>query len=208
MRSAKAESPSVRDCSDKVTGERLDIERVTGRSERGRWKSTLIRVTRWRPTLPPVRFGAGERLKGSTYRYRKIKMNRILANTIALFVLALLWNGLVHLVLLKDFMPIISEVRRSDFKDVAWLSFPLTLALVFLFSLGLKAFSKSGLYREGLYFGLYFGLVAGVLVNFNQYILYPIPGYIQATWFCFGVAEFCIYSLVSTFILFRFRRSA
>lgn len=134
-------------------------------------------------------------------------MKRILANTIVLFIMALLWNGFVHLVLLKGFEPVIAEVRRPDFREYTWLAFPLTFALSFLYSIGLDVFSKKGTYKEGIGFGLYFGLIAGVLVNLNQYILYPIPGYIQATWFCFGLVGFCFYGVVSTFVLFKFRRN-
>ena len=134
-------------------------------------------------------------------------MRKVVLNTIVLFVIALLWNGFVHLVILKGFMPIVSQVRRPDFDQIAWLSLPLTFMLVLLFSIGTKAFVKGGTYREGLLFGLYFGVVAGVLVNLNQYLLYPIPGYIQLTWFWFGMAEFLAYSLVSIFIMFKFKKA-
>ena len=134
-------------------------------------------------------------------------MLRVLFNSFILFVIALLWNGLVHLVILKGFMPIDSQIRRPDFVQMAWLSLPLTFVLVLLFSIGIKAFVKGGTYREGLMFGLYFGAVAGVLVNFNQYLLYPIPGYIQLTWFSFGMAEFLVYSLVSILVMFKFNKS-
>lgn len=96
------------------------------------------------------------------------------------------------MVVLRDFAPIVAPIRRPDFENFAWLSFPLTLCLVFLFTLGLRFFSKVGTYREGLYFGLYFGALAGILVNFNQYVLYPVPGYVQATWLGFGLAEFVV----------------
>jgi hypothetical protein len=39
-----------------TTGERLDIERVTSRSERGIGNVPNNLVTRWYPTLPQVRF--------------------------------------------------------------------------------------------------------------------------------------------------------
>lgn len=41
----------------KVTGEPRDTETVKHGSEGGRWKSACEQVTRWRPTLPQVRFG-------------------------------------------------------------------------------------------------------------------------------------------------------
>jgi hypothetical protein len=50
--------------------------------------------------------------------------------------------------------------------------------------------------REGALYGVYFAVVAGLLVDFNQYILYPIPGHVAAAWFFGGLAEFTIYGVV------------
>jgi hypothetical protein len=51
---------------------------------------------------------------------------------------------------------------------------------------------------EGIVYGLFFAAVAGLLVDVNQYVLYPIPGSLAWTWFAGGVVEFCLYgALVS-----------
>ena len=132
-------------------------------------------------------------------------MIKILMNSAILFVFALLWNGLVHTVILKDFIPVISEIRRPDFDEMIWMSLPLTFILVFLYSVGVNVFAKARTYKEGIVFGLYFGAVAGVLVNFNQYLLYPIPGYIHLTWFAFGLVEFVTYGLISVYVFKNYR---
>jgi hypothetical protein len=58
-RNAKAGPVIGQDKSAKATGERLDIERVTSRSERSRWKSTQLgNSLAAYSTVSPVRRGA------------------------------------------------------------------------------------------------------------------------------------------------------
>ncbi len=45
-------------------------------------------------------------------------------------------------------------------------------------------------------------MLAGLLVDLNQYILYPVPGGLAAAWFAFGFVEFCIYGMLAT-LLYR-----
>jgi hypothetical protein len=37
-----------------------------------------------------------------------------------------------------------------------------------------------------------------VLVDLNQYVLYPIPASLAIRWFVFGLLEFCIYGILAS----------
>jgi hypothetical protein len=39
-----------------------------------------------------------------------------------------------------------------------------------------------------------------LLVDFNQYILYPIPAGLALAWFGFGFVEFCVYGLLAAWL--------
>jgi hypothetical protein len=56
--------------------------------------------------------------------------------------------------------------------------------------------ARTGTMREGLGYGLYFALLAGLLVDLNQYVLFPIPGAVAALWFLGGLAEFSLYGML------------
>jgi hypothetical protein len=51
--------------------------------------------------------------------------------------------------------------------------------------------------KEAVSYGVFFALVAGVLVDFNQYVLYPIPALVAVMWFVGGLIEFTVYALVA-----------
>lgn len=43
-----------------------------------------------------------------------------------------------------------------------------------------------------------FALVAGLLVDLNQYLIYPIPAWIVASWFVSGLIEFTLYGVLAS----------
>jgi hypothetical protein len=123
---------------------------------------------------------------------------RFLLASFVLFVVAMAWNGLVHLVLLRGANAKIAHLLRPDMADRMWLSIVATAAFVCLFVLGYGRFARKGAIRDGVAYGVFFALVAGLLVDVNQYVLYPIPGSLVAEWFAAGVVEFVLYgALVS-----------
>ena len=64
------------------------------------------------------------------------------------------------------------------------------------FLVGYRRFARSGSVREAAGYGLVFALVAGVLVDLNQYVLFPIPGRLTCLWFLGGVVEFTLYGVI------------
>jgi len=123
-------------------------------------------------------------------------VRRFLLASALLFVLALAWNAFVHLVVLRAANASVEHLRRPDLADKLWLSLVLTACIVTLFALGYTRFARDGSVREGVRYGVFFALVAGVLVDLNQYVLFPIPASVALKWFLGGLAEFTFYGAI------------
>lgn len=125
-----------------------------------------------------------------------MKAGRFVIACLVLFVLALGWNGLVHLVLLRGANAAVEHLHRPDLSARMWQSLLVTAGVVVLFTWGYRHVGRSGSLREALGYGLFFAALAGVLVDLNQYVLYPIPGRLALLWFLGGIVEFGLYALV------------
>lgn len=116
----------------------------------------------------------------------------------ALFTFALLWNGFFHLILLAKVNASVQHLHRPDLADKMWLSLLLTAGVVALFIFGYRSFARSYSVREGAGYGLFFAALAGLLVDLNQYVLYPVPASTAALWFLGGVVEFTLYGMIAS----------
>lgn len=125
-----------------------------------------------------------------------MNVRRFAVAVLAIFVFALLWNGLVHLVLLRDANLALASLVRPAAERSFPLSLLLTLAIAILFVYSYAAVGRGGGIRRGLVHGAYFGVLAGLLVDLNQYVLYPIPAALAGAWFLFGFIEFCLYGVL------------
>jgi hypothetical protein len=99
---------------------------------------------------------------------------------------------LVHLVLLREANAAIAHLVCPDMAGKMWMSILAMAGFVCLFVLGYGRFARKGTVGEGVACGLYLAAVAGLSVDVNQYVLYPIPGSLAWTWFAGGVVEFCV----------------
>jgi hypothetical protein len=81
-------------------------------------------------------------------------------------------------------------------KDKLWLSLFMALIIIMIFVFGYARISSKGTILEGALYGFVFGITAGLLVDVNQYILYPLPESLVIKWFLFGVLEFTIYGVL------------
>lgn len=129
-------------------------------------------------------------------RRRDVRIKRYLLACLTLFIVALAWNALVHLVLLRQTHLAVQHLLRPDFASKAWLSLVVTAGMVMLFAWGYSRFARDASVGEGARFALFFGVLAGLLVDLNQYVLYPIPGWVAACWFAGGLIEFQLYALL------------
>jgi hypothetical protein len=106
----------------------------------------------------------------------------------------------VHGLLLGEAeMALVDLARRSEDKSLL-LALLLTvgIAVLFVFS-HVRLVRPSGI-KGGAAHGAFFSLLADLLVEVNQYFLYPIPGSLAAYWLVFGFCEFCIYGLIAALL--------
>lgn len=119
---------------------------------------------------------------------------------LAIFFFALLWNGFVHMVLLKEANLAIEKFARPAAERDMALGLLLTAGVAILFVYSYAAFVRAPGVKRALGHGLFFALLAGLFVDLNQFLLYTIPGSLAVAWFLFGVAEFCIYSVLVSWL--------
>lgn len=125
-----------------------------------------------------------------------MRFGQIFCAAFAIFIIALIWNGTLHYLVLAQENASIAPLRRTESSGFVALSLIQTWALALLFVYGYCRFNRTGSISEGFVYGLYFALLAGLLVDLNQFILYPIPGKIALYWFLGGLIEFSIYGAV------------
>jgi len=119
---------------------------------------------------------------------------------LAILIFALLWNGIVHMVVLREANIALDKIARPAAERSVVLGLLVTVGIVVLFVYSYSAFVRTAGIRRGLVHGAFFGLLAGVLVDLNQFFLYPIPGSLALAWFLFGFVEFCIYGALAAWI--------
>jgi hypothetical protein len=123
--------------------------------------------------------------------------SRFLAITsIIIFLFAVLWNGFIHLIVLKSANSLIESLHRPDFADKMWLSLIVTFFISVLYSISYLRWRKDGSLKETIAHSLFFAVLIGIVVDLNQYILYPIPFMLVMQWFLFGILEFIIYGII------------
>jgi len=134
-----------------------------------------------------------------------MRWSRVAAASALLFVLAVVWNGLLHLVILRRANEPLQRLRRTDLHPLSRFRSPSRRESVFCSS-GAIAIRSRGSLREGVAYGFFLGLFAATLVDLNQYLLYPLPFTLVSAWFVGGVLEFTLYGAVLS-RFFPLRRS-
>lgn len=125
---------------------------------------------------------------------------RFMISAFVILVFSLAWNSLVHLVILSKASAALVFIARPDSLRPLWLALLATAAVAVLFVWGYRKMAKKGTLDEGLAYGAAFGILAGVLVDLNQYIIYPIPAALAISWFLFGFMEFSICGILVSLI--------
>lgn len=113
-----------------------------------------------------------------------------------IFALSLLWNGLLHMVLLAEANAALAPLRRPDAEAMMPLALLLTAGLACVFVWGYARFARDRSLIEGALYGVFFAAVAWLLVDLNQYVLYPIDATLAAVWFAAGLVEFVVYGVI------------
>ena len=125
-----------------------------------------------------------------------MNIKKYILTSLLIFLIMLLWNFIVHGVILVIESEAIKSLFRSDMNDLLWLSFTIALLISFIFVFGYTRLITRRSLLGGLIYGFVFGVTAAVLVDVNQYILYPLPSSIVIKWSLFGVAEYSVYGLI------------
>jgi hypothetical protein len=130
----------------------------------------------------------------------KTMARRFVLTVGAIVLFALVWNGIVHGLALQEAEAAIAGLIRPAEDRSLPLALLLTAGVGVMF-VGSHAWlvRPHGL-GQGLVHGAWFGVLAGLLVDLNQYLLYPIPGFLAGCWFLSGVFEFCGYGLIAAWL--------
>ncbi len=125
-----------------------------------------------------------------------MNIRKFVLASIVIFIVAILWNYVLHSIILAVESEAVKNLFRTDMKDKLWLSLFMALIIIMIFVYGYTRISTKGTVLEGALYGFVFGITAGLLVDVNQYILYPLPESLVIKWFLFGVLEFTIYGVL------------
>lgn len=129
-----------------------------------------------------------------------MNVKRLVYAASMIFLFALLWNGVVHMVILRNANLALEHIARPTSERSLLLSLAQTAAISFCFVLTYALSGRPKGFTGGLAHGAVFGVLAGLFVDLNQYILYPIPAELVMAWFGFGFVEFCIYGLLAAWL--------
>ena len=124
-----------------------------------------------------------------------MSIKRSILSVVLIFFVAMIWNGLYHMVLIAEQNEMIAGLRRPDMSEKMLLSLFIAIGMATLFVVSYNKWHRSGTLIESLTHGLFFSVLAGILVNANQYLVYPIPGALAGLWFLGGLVEFSLYSI-------------
>ncbi len=135
-----------------------------------------------------------------------MNIKRGLLASLAIYVFTILWSGFYHLILLKGSELEIKHLYRPDISEKMWLSLLGALGISILFVIGYSLCARKGTIVEGIIYGVCFSILAGLLVDLNQYVLYPIPASLVIKWYIGGLVEFAIDGLLVS-IIYPVKRS-
>lgn len=111
---------------------------------------------------------------------------------LAVFAFAMAWGTFYHVVVLRGADEALRQLYRPDLGRRMWLSVLGVLGISAFFVAGYRLATKKGTPMEGLAYGICFSILAGLLVDLNQYVLYPIPGVLVLKWYAGGLVEFAV----------------
>ncbi|MEW6132777.1 MAG: hypothetical protein AB1591_06355 [Pseudomonadota bacterium] len=129
-----------------------------------------------------------------------MNLRRFFVAVFAIFIFAMVWNGLVHMVLLKEASLALEKVARPTAERNMALGLLLTFGVAALFVYSYALFVRTPGIKRALGHGVFFAAIAGLLVDLNQFFLYPVPGSLAAAWFLFGFIEFCVYGVLVSWL--------
>jgi len=127
-------------------------------------------------------------------------VRRAVSAVLAVSAFTIIWGIFYHLVLLQGADQEIRHLYRPDMMDKMWLSILGVLGISSFFVAGYRLAAKRGTVIEGVLYGACFSVLAALLVDLNQYVLYPMPGMLAIKWYVGGLVEFSINGMLVSLI--------
>lgn len=121
-----------------------------------------------------------------------MNVKRFLLAALAVFVIFQVLDFVVHGLILSADYEATTQVWRPDMMEKMWIIYltGLLLSLLFVYIFA-KGYQGKGI-MEGVRYGLVMGLLLAVVVNVNQYIVYPLPDGLLIKWILFGLIEIVV----------------
>jgi hypothetical protein len=126
-----------------------------------------------------------------------MSIRRFLALCALIVLFALLWNGFVHGILLREAEAALETFARPAAERSIVLALLLSFGIAVMFVISHAWLVRPAGLARGIAHGAYFGVLAGLLVDLNQYLVYPLPAGLAAGWFTGGLIEFSLYGLIA-----------
>lgn len=117
-----------------------------------------------------------------------MNLKRYVAASLAVFVVSLALNYLIHGVILKSAYESVSTLWRPDMQSKMWIAWVNGFLTSFLFTyIFVKGYEAKGIV-EGARFGLIVGLFVSIPMAYGTYVIIAIPYYLALQWFLYGTA--------------------
>ena len=128
-----------------------------------------------------------------------MNLKRFLLAGLAVFVLFQALDFVIHSLILGPEYEAISSVWRPDMESVMWImmvaSFFFSFIFVYIYS---KGFGSGIL--SGIGYGLLIGIFANTIPVINQFVIYPLPGFLVVQWCIYGLLQFMICGAAASLI--------
>jgi hypothetical protein len=117
-----------------------------------------------------------------------MNLKRYVAASLAVFVVSLALNYLIHGVILKSTYASVSALWRPDMQSKMWIEWMNGFLTSFLFTyIFARGYEAKGI-MEGARFGLIVGLFVSIPMAYGTYVIIAIPYYLALQWFLYGTA--------------------
>ena len=123
-------------------------------------------------------------------------MKKVLLGFVAVFIVLVVLDWLVHGVLLAGAYESMQNVWRPDMAQKMWILYIVKLFVAFFFSfIFSKGFENKGI-MEGVRYGFYMGLLLAVPYAYGTYASFAIPYSVALQWFIYALIEYIIAGVV------------
>ena len=129
-----------------------------------------------------------------------MNIKRFIVASLAVFVVGVVFDFLVHSVALMSTYEALKDVWRPDMDAVMWVMYPVGLACSFLFVyIFIRGYEGKGV-TEGLRFGLFLGVYVSLGMAFGSYVMVKIPLLLAIEWLFAGVVGLMLQGVVAAAI--------